>query len=94
MLNDDKVNSKPITATGVFTSEEDVENFLDTLRESELGRERHHEAPIQKIVEGNTIKIVLHIKDHAVFLIKSSLQQGMLHEWREKFTITDYVPCN
>lgn len=84
-------NDKAVTATGVFTDEEEASDFLDTLNESELGRERHHEAPMEKAVEGNSIKIILHIKDYAAFLIKCSLEHGMLRKWGHKFTIADFT---
>ncbi|OHA79616.1 MAG: hypothetical protein A2747_00495 [Candidatus Yonathbacteria bacterium RIFCSPHIGHO2_01_FULL_44_41] len=94
MLNDEAGNDKAITATGVFTDEADMLDFLDTLNESELGKKRHHEAPMKKEVEGAVAKIILHIQAHAVFLMKYSLNRGMLRQWGHKFTITDFVECN
>jgi len=49
---------------------------------------------MKKEVEGAVAKIILHIQAHAVFLMKYSLNRGMLRQWGHKFTITDFVECN
>ncbi len=80
-----------VVAEGIFTHEGDLNEFLCTLKESELCKSHHHTKDMQVDYGGGKIKITLYFVDVVDFLIKSSLKDGMLRQWGKQFTITSPV---
>ncbi len=77
-----------IVVKGVFSHEGDFDEFLYTLKDSELSKGHHHTRDMQIDYGDQEIKVTLYFKDIVDFLIKSSFKDGMLRHWGKQFTIT------
>ncbi|OHA83020.1 MAG: hypothetical protein A2937_02335 [Candidatus Yonathbacteria bacterium RIFCSPLOWO2_01_FULL_47_33b] len=74
---------KVTVACGVLTNHKHLGGLLGTLRGSELAK--HLAKPTEVIFVDEGFQVTLYVKDYADFLIRSSLEYGMLHPWSAQF---------
>lgn len=78
-----------ITATVTFPGVAEFAEFLSVLYESELSQPNHQKMPSQVIRNNTGIVFSMFLCIHVDFLIKASLETGMLHRWGTQCVLTE-----
>lgn len=81
------LDGKTTIAKGVMPDKKTHTRFLKMLKELELSKEQHHAKPMETSQKDGKFHVTLYIKDHADFLIMSSLKDGMLRHWGDFFEL-------
>lgn len=82
-----KTGTGDVVVKGTFAREDDLIRFLETLKQSELGRPHHQTKEMETAYESGAIQITLYLGKHVEFLAKHSLNGGMLNSWKEHCVI-------
>lgn len=79
------MTEKITIAKGIIPDAKTKKRFFARLKELTIGDPNNHAHPIEEIEVNGEFHITLYIKEHADFLIRSSLKDGMLRHWGKFF---------
>lgn len=81
----EKVAEKVTIAKGVLPDAKTKKRFFAMLKELNIGEPQHHAKPIAETAVNGKFHVTMYIKEHADFLIRASLKDGMLRHWGQFF---------